>query len=118
MEYCLDCGLKLKGRIDKKFCNDQCRSHYNNALNRDFNIAVNEINSILKRNSGILKNLSEKGVTRLSRNMLAAAGFNFNFFTHQVYEEKKMVNCCYNYGYKVLNKDELVLITLSRIDEG
>lgn len=81
-------------------------------------MAVNEINSILKRNSGILKRFVEKGVNKLNRHMLAAAGFNFNFFTHQVYDkQKEVIICCYNYGYKGLNKEELLLVTFNRKEE-
>lgn len=113
MEYCLNCGLRLKGRTDKKFCNDHCRSHYNNALNRDYNAALKEINSILKRNAGILKKLSENGVTKLSRATLSAAGFDFNFFTHQAEGAKgERYNYCYGYGYILVNEEELLLTPL------
>jgi len=27
---CLACGKILKGRVDKKFCDDYCRNNYNN----------------------------------------------------------------------------------------
>ena len=27
---CLSCGKLLKGRVDKKFCDDYCRNNYNN----------------------------------------------------------------------------------------
>ena len=29
-KVCLACGKPLKGRIDKKFCDDYCRNNYNN----------------------------------------------------------------------------------------
>ena len=29
---CLECSTALMGRVDKKFCNDQCRNSYNNRL--------------------------------------------------------------------------------------
>ncbi len=31
---CPVCGEKISGRIDKKFCSDDCRSFYNNRLRR------------------------------------------------------------------------------------
>ena len=34
---CPECGDKLKGRADKKFCSDACRNAYNNKLNSDAN---------------------------------------------------------------------------------
>lgn len=30
-KQCLFCGSELKGRSDKKFCNDFCRNNYNNS---------------------------------------------------------------------------------------
>ncbi len=110
MEYCLDCGMKLKGRTDKKFCDSYCRNHYNNVLNKDRDAALKEINNILKRNEAILKRLNQNGVTKLTQNMLIAAGFDFNFFTHQVQDNAgETYNCCYHYGYRILSKEELVL---------
>lgn len=32
---CPECGDKIIGRADKKFCSDACRNAYNNALNKD-----------------------------------------------------------------------------------
>jgi len=100
MEYCLDCGLRLKGREDKKFCSVHCRTHYHNVCNKNSNSVLREINSILKRNTNILKKLSESRVTKLTRNRLSASGFNFDFFTHQEYGlNGEVYNYCYEYGY-------------------
>ena len=103
MGYCLDCGLRLEGRVDKKFCGDDCRTHYHNVLNKNSNGALREINSILKRNSSILKKLSAGKVTKLTKNSLSASGFNFDFFTHQEYASNGDVyNYCYQYGYSLV----------------
>ena len=34
-KQCLECGDKIVGRIDKKFCSDGCRNAYNNKVNKD-----------------------------------------------------------------------------------
>ena len=110
MDNCLDCGKKLSGRLDKKFCDDYCRGHYNNELNKNKNTALKEINSILKKNAAILQKLEEKGVTTLTQQMLVVAGFDFNFFTHQLSGQAgEVYNCCYNYGYCFVTENELVL---------
>ena len=31
---CLECGVLVKGRIDKKFCSDYCRNSFNNKVNK------------------------------------------------------------------------------------
>ena len=33
-QKCLQCDKVIRGRIDKKFCDDWCRNNFNNALNR------------------------------------------------------------------------------------
>jgi hypothetical protein len=110
MNNCLDCGGELKGRLDKKFCDDYCRGHYNNQLNKNKNLMLKEINSILKKNAAILQKLQEKGIRTFNQQMLMAAGFDFNFFTHQVYgEQGEIYHCCYNYGYCFISNTEIVL---------
>lgn len=114
MECCQDCGSKLAGRIDKKFCSDICRSNYNNMLNKKRDTALKQINSILKKNVIILQKLNGYGIKALQPSLLETAGFNFNFFTHQVIlDQGKKYNCCYNYGYHMINKEEIELITIN-----
>jgi len=118
MNNCLDCGGKLSGRQDKKFCDDYCRGHYNNELNKHKHIRLKEINSILKRNAAILEKLAEKGITVCSQQMLRVAGFDFNFFTHQVYgKDGKLYHCCYNYGYCLISENELILRVIEDRDK-
>lgn len=111
MEYCLDCGKKLAGRVDKKFCDDHCRGHHNNRLSRGRNLILTDINSILKKNARILEKLNKNGITHLTYKSLALSGFNFNFFTHQVKETKgEVYNYCYNYGYHVIDKKYALML--------
>jgi predicted nucleic acid-binding Zn ribbon protein len=37
---CKECGHKLSGRKDQKFCSDYCRNSFNNKLNEDANASV------------------------------------------------------------------------------
>jgi hypothetical protein len=46
--FCLDCQEPLIGRSDKKFCNDACRSNFNNKLKTQDQNYVRRINAILK----------------------------------------------------------------------
>ena len=86
-QYCLECGAKLIGREDKKFCNDQCRNSYNNKLNRDENTVMTSINRKLRKNRRVLKMLNPNGKAKVRRNELEKSGFNFKYFTH-VYKTK------------------------------
>lgn len=110
MKYCQDCGAMLKGRIDKKFCDDYCRCHYNNEINRNRDQDFKKINSILKKNAGILEKLIQHGVKTSTPHLLSGAGFNFNFFTHQLQEQNGEITIyCYNYGYIKINEQQLVI---------
>jgi hypothetical protein len=98
---CLDCGEKLLGRSDKKFCSDQCRNNYNNRLNRDSNNYVRNVHGLLRRNRKILSDLFVDGHKRLHRDALIALGYNFTFFTHLVETAEGVKwSFCFEYGYR------------------
>ena len=109
--FCLDCGSQLQGRVDKKYCDDQCRSNYNNKLNSENSLLVRQINSILKRNRKILEELNPSGKTKVTRRKILARGFDFSFFTN-IYQTQggKMYYFCYEYGYLYLENDEILLV--------
>lgn len=79
---CLECGNEFKGRSDKKFCTDQCRSAYNNRLNADPNSVVRNINNALRKNRRLLADLLEDKKDRIGRDKLSQKGFNFKYHTH------------------------------------
>lgn len=98
---CLDCGAKLLGRSDKKFCSDQCRNNYNNRLNRDQNNYVRNVHALLRRNRKILSDLFEEGHHRIHSDALIAQGYNFTFFTHIVETSLGFRwSYCFEYGYR------------------
>ena len=60
---CLACGKPLKGRVDKKFCDDYCRNNYNNqqkAKGSHSNF-VRNINNTLLKNRKILESILPEG---------------------------------------------------------
>ena len=109
---CENCGVRLTGRVDKRFCSDQCRSIAKNsrkALNEGERL-MKEINSKLRHNRFVLQRHSPEGKTTLRREVLQIAGFDFRHFTH-LYRTKQgnTYYFCYDYGYFLL-PDEKVLI--------
>src|SRR5690625_7838405 len=46
---CFECEEQLRGRLDKKFCNDSCRNSFNNAKNREKNALIKRTNCELVR---------------------------------------------------------------------
>lgn len=79
---CLECGTEFKGRSDKKFCTDQCRSAFNNRLNADSNNTVRNINNTLRKNRRILDEMLNEKKDRTTREKLIQKGFNFKYHTH------------------------------------
>jgi len=109
---CLECGTPLIGRVDKKFCNDQCRFQYNNKIKRIHEAAILNINQQLRKNRTILKSLNPVGKTTVRRSLLKSMGFSFDFFTHTFRTEKGMVYYfCYEYGYTLIEDEKVVLVT-------
>jgi dipeptidase len=108
---CLDCSEVLKGRADKKFCDDQCRSNYNNRLKTTDSNLVREVNAILRKNRSILQQLNPDGKTKISREKLVQKGFSFAYFT-SVYQTQKgnTYHFCYEYGYLKLEGDDFLLV--------
>lgn len=103
---CRACGKPLKGRLDKKFCDDYCRNSYNNQLNSDQNNLVRNINNILRKNRRILEKLIPAGekMKKVKEENLVEEGFNFKYHTHQYRNQKGQVYF-FNYEYGYLHID-------------
>lgn len=105
---CLECGIEISGRIDKKFCSDQCRNTYNNKQNSDGNKYVRHVNYQLRKNRRILEALldkSEKDVIKVNRKTLIDEGFDFSYFTN-ILTTKQKKYYYFNYEYGFLSLDD------------
>ena len=112
---CLTCGTMLRGRIDKKFCDDYCRSAYNNNLNRvdkGLNF-IRRVNIVLRNNRRILEELLPNGNENatITKDRLTKKGFNFNVIT-SAYSNNQGAVCyfCYEYGYVSIENEWLHII--------
>lgn len=102
---CPECYQKIKGRSDKKFCSDQCRSNHYHKTHCINSASVKKINSILKKNRRILESLQLKNKINISKSALLSEGFNFSYFTHQGKKSQDSEPIfCYEFGY--VDKDE------------
>jgi predicted nucleic acid-binding Zn ribbon protein len=108
---CLECGDRIIGRSDKKFCSDACRNAHNNSLNRDSKNLVRNINNRLRKNYRILETLNTREKTRTTKDKLLSMGFDFNYFT-QVYTTKAgaVYYYLYDQGYLPLDNDYYLLV--------
>lgn len=111
-KFCLSCGEPIKGRTDKKFCDDQCRSNYNNRLNSESSVMVRIINNILKKNRKLLESvIGSDGKGKISRQKLMEKGFNFKYFT-QIHTTQKgsVYKLCYEYAYLSIENDLVFVV--------
>ena len=108
---CNECGQKLLGRKDQKFCSDHCRNSFNNRQNQDATKYIRRINNILRKNRRILAELNPKGKITLDGIRLGEEGFNFHYFTNTYITKKGGVYIfCYDQGYLKLDGDQYMLV--------
>ncbi|MEY8849613.1 hypothetical protein AB9K26_12405 [Psychroserpens sp. XS_ASV72] len=108
---CPECGEKIVGRIDKKFCSDACRNSYNNSKNKDQRNLIRNTNNWLRKNYRILEALNPDQKTTVSRAKLIEKGFDFNYFT-SIYTTKagKIYYFVYDQGYLPIEGDYFALV--------
>ncbi len=109
--YCLACNEILVGRIDKKFCDDQCRNNYNNQLNSDSINIVRNINNTLRKNRRILASLAPNGKKTIKKDKLLSSGYNTKYHTH-TYQNKEgaIYYFCYDYAYLEIDNNMILII--------
>ncbi|HZW63660.1 MAG TPA: hypothetical protein VFF15_08475 [Flavobacteriaceae bacterium] len=110
-KVCLECGEKIIGRSDKKFCSDYCRNAYHNTINKDEKNLIRNINNRLRKNWRILQTLNPQQKTKTTRNKLIQMGFDFNYFT-STYTTKAgtVYYFVYNQGYLPLEDEYYALV--------
>jgi len=111
---CPECGEKIVGRTDKKFCSDYCRNAHNNNINKDNTNLVRNINNQLRKNFRILEELNPIDKTRTSKAKLQAKDFSFEYFT-SIYTTKygTVYYFVYDQGYLPLEGDYYALVKRS-----
>ena len=108
---CQECGDRIAGRADKKFCSDHCRVAFHNRLNSDATNYVRNVNNILRKNRRILAELNTKGKVKVAVRKLIDRGFEFGYFT-SVADTADGATCryCYDQGYQPIEEDVCLLI--------
>ncbi|WP_299884020.1 hypothetical protein [uncultured Lacinutrix sp.] len=110
-KVCPECGDKIVGRIDKKFCSDGCRNAHNNNINKDAKNLIRNINNRLRKNWRILESLNPDQKTKTTKTKLIEKGFDFNYFT-STYTTKigTIYYFVYDQGYLPLDNDFYALV--------
>ena len=113
IKTCLFCEKPVKGRSDKKFCDDYCRAAYNNDLKSASNNYIRNVNNALGKNRRILESLLPEGepTAKANQDKLLQLGFQFKYLTH-IYTTKtdKTYFYCYEYGYLPLENNWYLIV--------
>ena len=109
---CQTCDKALKGRIDKKFCNDYCRNTFNNYQKMEMNRVVMKVNNVLRKNRNILCALlgSATHMKKIKKERLLMMGFLFEYFTHAQNNKLGTTYYCYDVGYRPLEKEQYLVV--------
>jgi hypothetical protein len=107
---CLTCTKPLRGRSDKKFCDDYCRNNYNNRLKakNNYSTYIRTINNTLLKNRKILESIlpEHEDTVKATLDKLQRLGFHSKYMTHTLTTRNgKTYFFCYEYGYLPLNND-------------
>ena len=107
---CLDCGKPLKGRSDKRFCNDSCRNNFNGRKRRDEQVRLNEqtpeIFRIIKKNYQLLKackppQLDSNGYIFGPLSEMLELGFDPKFCTSVLERDGETWKFCFECGFRI-----------------
>ena len=112
---CLFCAKLLRGRADKKFCDDACRNSHNNQQKAKSNYSnyVRNINNTLFKNRRILEQIlpANEEITRASQEKLVQNGYVFKYHTHTYTNHKgNIYYYCFDYGYLPLQNNRYLIV--------
>ncbi len=110
---CPVCHSSIRGRTDKRFCNDYCRNTYNNAKKSPQNALMRNINHQLSRNRRILlEQLTGKHtIQKTSKKKLVNAGFDLTFCTSaRTAKDGTIIYGCYETAFIQLNETDVLIL--------
>ena len=116
-KVCLQCGKKLSGRIDKKFCDAYCRNTYNNQNKANEEFYIQGVNSSIRKNRRILKTLSPEGKATVRKEILDQMGYDYRFFSGIYKTKTGLYYLVYDYAFSpVFERDIEKALIVQRQD--
>lgn len=110
---CNYCEKVIRGRADKKFCDDYCRNSYNNQMKSASTNHVRNIQNYLKKNRNILENILDDGVetVKIPKDKLYGQGYQFKYHTHTYHNKNgNTYYYCFDYGILELGNEWLLVV--------
>lgn len=113
MPKCLECGDKIRyGRKDKKFCCEECKNRYFNAVAKDGRAYKRKILNMLSKNYDLLENLIKAGHEEIDLVDIIPMGFAPDLVTF-CHRTRRHDECrCFDIKYR---KSETRLYGISKI---
>jgi predicted nucleic acid-binding Zn ribbon protein len=109
---CRECGSSIRGRQDKKFCSDQCRSNHHYRTRNADTPHIRQINAILRKNWRILAELFSETQGPVSGRVLRLRGFDFHYYTNCVArKDGTYYYYCYDKGYTEVGENLYRVVT-------
>lgn len=101
---CMQCGSPIKGRRDKKFCDDHCRNNYYNLLHMNRTNMMRQVHQVLRKNRRILEQMLNdcKADEPIPLAPLLEQGFLPGYHT-KVHIDSRGITLffCYEYGFEL-----------------
>ena len=99
-KFCLNCGLPVFGRADKKYCDDYCRNDFHNSQAVTNSKLTRSSHKKLRRNYEILIGVIDAGVCEIAKDELLVYGFNIKAMTElDLREDGTMLYGIYDIQY-------------------
>src|SRR5690606_4810293 len=100
MKKCPVCKSEVRGRKDKIYCSESCKSSNQYEKRTENESFFMQVDKPLKTNRIILKRFCPTGYTILRRELLHQEGFNPKYFTHYWKNKEGQVYLfCFDYGF-------------------
>ncbi|HTD98370.1 MAG TPA: hypothetical protein VK668_03755 [Mucilaginibacter sp.] len=104
---CEDCGKEIRGRSDKRFCDDICRNNFNRKKRQAEKVSISddalEVIRLIKRNYQLLKSkdLAPGVITYQPVRDLLNKGFNPDYFTSTREVDGELYCFCFECGFRI-----------------
>ena len=115
---CKSCGDRIRGRIDKMYCDDRCRNQFHNKEKRRpaLTVMARSIqHQLMKNRMVLLRHLRERKCGYVERDQLLRDGFSFELFTHRCLTRGgKETIFCYEFGYRLGAGQRIMVVRQTR----
>jgi len=96
---CQTCNKPLTGRVDKRFCDSQCRANFHNRNKRKNERVIAAVNRQIRKNRSILQKLCPEGKATIRKERLLDIGFSFQYFSSIYAEGALTYYFSYEFGF-------------------